>query len=214
MKSIRLLGRFAACLVFSSMVAFAENSPAPLPAANFKGVVIAEIPSQAATLIAAAKPAEREATASAVVTSAIKAHPTIASAVVGAVCTKCPDLAGVVAKTAISVQPRQAGIIARAAAAAAPSQTAAISKALASLRESVPTLKTTLDPVIASLEMASGQIANASPATEAVVPIVPPGSGNVRGPIVSGPYIPLSGTPTNAPPGSPVPTGGRDYARP
>lgn len=194
--------------------ALAEKSPATLPAA-LKGVALAEIPDQAAALIFAAKPASRETTATEVVSGAVKTYPAIASAIVGAVCTKCPQVAAVVAKAAIKVQPQQAQLLANAAAAAAPNHKADIAKALAALGESVPTLKASLSPVIASLQSAAPQLANAT-ATTAAANAEPPaaGSGRIRGPIVSGPYVPLSGTPTNSPPGTSVPPPGNDYARP
>lgn len=208
MKSIRLLKLFLALALVSPAVVHAETST-PLPT-SLKGVAVAEIPAQAAAQIAAVKPEEREATAIALVTSAVKAHPTIASAIVGAVCTKCPEVAAAVSKAAISVQPKQAQIIVRAATAAAPDYAADITKALVALSEATPSLKPELTPLIASLQAAPTQVASTTPLpTETTTPTRP-----ARGPIVSGPYIPLSGTPTNSAPGTPVPPGGRDYARP
>jgi len=210
MKIIPLLSLALVVTLVGSAVVAAEDRPTTLPAA-LKGVTLAEMPAQAAALVAAAQPDVREATATEVVSGAVKAYPAIASAIVGAVCTKCPEVAAAVAKAAITVQPKQAQLLARAAAAAAPAYTADIRNALAALSESNPALKSTLVPVIASLQSAAPQVASVGSTS---LPEAPTTGGRVRGPIVSGPYVPLSGTPTNTPPGTPVPPPGNDYARP
>lgn len=213
MKMIRLLSLALVVTLGSSVFGHAEKNTASLPAA-LKGVALAEIPAQAAALIAAAKPATREATATDVVSGTVKAYPAIASAIVGAVCTQFPELAAAVAKAAVSVQPKQAQLIARAAAAAAPAFTADIKSALVALGEATPALKASLTPVIASLQSPAPLIASAASVTPTPsLPEAPVTVGRGRGPIVSGPYVPLSGTPTNTPPGTPVPPTG-DYARP
>lgn len=210
MKLNHLLRSTLVLALASTVLVRAENAPT-LPTA-LKGVALGEIPAQAATLIATAAPEQRSAKASEVVSGAVKTYPAIASAIVGAVCTKCPDLSATVAQAAAKIQPKQAQLIVQAAVAAAPKYKAEISKAMVALSESSPALKASLAGAITSLQ--SPQVTTASSATAApTLPETAPGIGRTRGPIVSGPYIPLSGTPTNAPPGTPVPPSG-DYARP
>ena len=212
LKLIPFVSLLVAAVFSGTTFAHAEKNSTALPAA-LKGVAIAEIPAQVADLIAAAKPAERETTAIQMVTATVKAYPTVASAIVGAVCTKCPDLAAAVTKAATSVQPKQAKLLAQAAAAAAPEQVKDILAALTALSETTPSLKTSLLPAVASLEALTGTTKTAASTQLASTTTEPAGTTRVRGPVISGPYIPLSGTPTNATPGTPVPPGG-DYSRP
>lgn len=189
----------------------ADKTPATLPVA-LKGVTLAEIPAKAASLIAAAPLATRESTATEIITGAVKTYPAIASAIVGTVCTKCPEVAAAVTKAAIAVQPKQAEVIAKAAAAAAPKHTAEITAALLALSKTTPSLQPSLAPVISSLQGGTAvQVASATVTDPTTT--TPPTGSRLRGPVVSGPYVPLSGTPTNSPPGTPVPPTG-DYARP
>jgi hypothetical protein len=210
MKMIRLSSLVIA-LALGATVVYAEKAPPALPTA-LQGMTLGEIPAQTAALIAAATPEKRNAAVTELVTGAVKSYPAITTAIVGAVCSKCPEVASLVTKTAVSLQPKQAQLIAKAATAAAPKQTAAITETLAALAEANPSLKPSLHSVLTSLQTASLSVASTTPtsATEATTPT----PGRVRGPIVSGPYIPLSGTPTNTPPGNPVPPPGNDYARP
>lgn len=209
MKLIPVLRLALVVILGGSLFAQAEKT-STLPAA-LQGIAIAEVPAEAATLIAAAKPDQREMVATEVVSGTVKTYPAIATAIVGAVCTKCPDLAAVVTKAAVSVQPKQAQLIVKAATAVAPKYTAEIESALVALSESDPTLKSTLRPLIASFQ--SPQLASVAGVTASDGTTEPAISGRLRGPVISGPYVPLSGTPTNTPPTTPVPPGG-DYARP
>jgi hypothetical protein len=191
----------------------AEKSSATLPVA-LMGVSLAEIPAKAATVIAAAPLETRASTATEIITGAVKSYPAIASAIVGTVCTKCPEVAAVVAQAAVAAQPKQAEVIAKAAAAGAPNYTAAITEALVALSKSTPSLQASIAPVISSLQNATATpVAVASAADTTTPTVTVPTSTRLRGPVVSGPYVPLSGTPTNTPPGTPVPPTG-DYARP
>jgi hypothetical protein len=210
----------------------------------FEKIPAAEVPARAAEIVSLAKTADRNIAASETVKTAVKAHPTTAVATVGAISTKCPETAPITAATAAALLPKQARIIAHAAAKAAPSQAGAIVKAvckvvpgdyrevalvvgaaaplatrdiIAGLSEALPNLKPRLDAAVASY---NGNLPSVGPVLDragsgnpgGLTPLASPG---LRGPTVGGPYINLSGTPTNVPSGGGVvPPGGRDYAAP
>jgi hypothetical protein len=205
---------------------------------GLKSVPAAEVPARAAALVAKATAAELDGVTVEVVRVAVKAHPTVAPAIVGSIAKQCPAAAATAAATAAQLQPKQAKAIAQAAAAAAPAHAGAIVTALckalpsayrevalavasavpsataeilAGLTEGLPTIKTAVDSVVASY---SGQAPSVAAVLDRVVPTTPVGSSDLRGPTIAAPFIILSGTPTNAPPGTDVPAGGRDYARP
>ncbi len=206
--------------------------------AALKSVPTAEVPARAATLVAQTPATDQPGVTVEAVRFAVKAHPTIAPAIVGSVAKQCPAVAATAAATAAKLQPKQIKLIARAAAVAAPAHAGEIVTALcqalpgdyreialtvalavpsatdeilAGLSAGLPTIKAALNSVIASYQ-------GATPSVAAVLDRVAPtpgvtGSG-VRGPTIGPPFIALSGTPTNAPPGTNVPPGGRDYFRP
>jgi len=238
------LAAVALGFIMACNVAVAKDEPVVVSLKETLGKVpAAEVPAKAADLVAQAKPSERDAITADVVTVALKKNPTMAAAIVGATSRKSPEAASVAAATAASLQPKQAKLIAQAAAAAAPSKAGNIVKAvckavpsayrevavavsqvapnsakeiLAGLSEALPTLA---NPIEQAMVTYNGQVLS----VVAVLDRVPDSSGTVtsgttiaaaRPPTITGPYVPLSRTPTNAGPGTVVPPGGRDYARP
>ena len=212
---------------------------------------IAEVPAKAAELVSQAKAADRDAVAVEVVKLVVRAHPTMTVATVGLISARCPESAGTAAAAAAKLQPKQATLIAKAAAAAAPAQAGAIVQAvgrvvsnrsevalavseaapdatleiLNSLKEIMPSLKASIDAVIASFNGSVPSVAAVyyrvnSAATGSLAgnsPTVPTSAGSgLRGPTITAPYVPLVTTPAYVPPGSGtvVSPGGRDYAAP
>jgi len=211
---------------------------------QFKAVPAAELPAKAADAVANADPKTREATTVAVVKAAVGLNPASAPAIVGAIARSTPEMAAVAARAAASLEPKQASTIARAAAAAAPEMAGKIVEAVCrevpsayrsvavAVAEVCPKAnKEILQGVAAALPALSQPITRAMGNAGTLGPKVPTvldqaaHSANLnspvtmpvvlRGPTVKPPYIPLTGTPTNAPPGGgEVPPGGRDYASP
>jgi len=238
MKS-KYFGRFLLAIVLGSSIAAAGAATTKeMVRAALKSAPTAEVPARAAELVAQASTDTRESITVEAVRVAVKAHPTIAPAIVGSISKQSPATAAPAAATAAGLQPKQVRAIAQAAAAAAPAQAGAIVMALckalpasyreialvvslavpgatdeilAGLSEALPEIKPALDSVIASY---SGKSPSVASVLDRVVPSVASGGSDVRGPTVGAPFIALSGTPTNAPPGNDVPPGGRDYARP
>ncbi|MBE0545473.1 MAG: hypothetical protein IH623_29400 [Verrucomicrobia bacterium] len=202
---------------------------------------VAEVPAKAADLVAEAKVSERDAVTTDVVKWAVKSHPSVTPAVVGAIARKTPGAASVAASVAAALQPKQAKLIAQAAVAAAPDQAGqvvkAVCKAVPSAYREVATAASAAAPsanreillgVAAALPNLQGKIDSSLAAfgttTPSVTAVLDSTSGAtsvasvnpapVRGPTIGGPYVPLSGTATNAPPGNNLPPGGRDYAAP
>ena len=225
-----------------------NHTPAALKATLAK-VATAELPAEAAAMVARAPVADRGALAVDVTKCAVKLRPTVAAAIVGAVAGKSPETAPAVAAAAAGVQPSQARLITQAAVAAVPAKSgeivAAVCKAvpsayrevalgaaagnpsasreiLAGVASALPKYSNVIDRALAgtteavSVPGVLAQLSSSNP--EAAIPVVAsatPGLTAVRGPAISAPYIPLSGTPTNVPPGGgDVPPGGRDYAAP
>jgi len=233
------IGAFVLAIVFGYGIAVAEAATTKeMVRAALKSVPTAEVPARAAELVAQASADTRESITVEAVRVAVKAHPTIASAIVGSIAKQSPATAAIAAATAAKLQPKQVKSIAQAAAAAAPTQAGEIVKALckalpdsyrevalvvalavpsatieilAGLSEGLPSIKSALDSVIASY---SGQVPSVAAVMDRVVPTTIVTSSDLRGPTIGAPFIALSGTPTNAPPGNDVPPGGRDYARP
>ena len=172
------MGVFAAAVVLVCGIGVVRAEPKPGPARNlFEKVPAAEVPAQAADLVALAKTADRDSTAAEAVKMAFRAHPTTILATVGAISAKCSEAAPVTAATAASLLPRQARYIAHAATKAAPAKAGAIVKAvckvvpgsyrevavvvgadapratleiITGLSEALPSLKPRLDAVVAS----------------------------------------------------------------
>lgn len=202
-----------------------------------------ELPAKAIEMVTSAKAEEQSAVTVDVVKTAVRLRPTMATAVVSALASKSPANAAIAAATAITAQPKQARLITRSAVSAAPSKVKEIvrvsskanptvydeivmgasaaaptssSEILEGLTEALPNLKPGIDRVIAgyndivpSVAAVMDQVKN-SPTTVATSSSPTP----ARGPSIGAPYIPLSGTPTNAPGGTTVNPGSRDYARP
>lgn len=235
------IGGFALAIIFGCGigVASAETKTETIRT-SIKQSPTAEVPARAADLVAQSPTANRDQITTEVVRFAVKAHPTIACAIVGSIAKKTPAAAITAAATAAKLHPKQVTQIAQAAAAAAPAQAGGIVKALckvvpgayrdvaltvafvvpgateeilAGLSEGLPTLKAGLDSAIASYQ------GKELPSVAAVLDRTSDPDGFVsasfvRGPTIGPPFIALSGTPTNAPPGTAVPPGGRDYAKP
>jgi hypothetical protein len=208
---------------------------------SFEKVAAAELPAQAADAIAKADAKQHEATTEAVVTAAVGLNPASTPAIVGAIARVNPDMAALAARIAARLQPKQAGAIARSAAAAAPEQAGKIVelvcrevpgayREIASVAAQVAPKANNqiLDGVAAAIpvlrsSIAQAQtIAGANGSVDAVLNAATQVSATggtttsiARGPTIGGPYVPITTTPTNAPPGGgTVPPGGRDYARP
>jgi hypothetical protein len=239
MKS-QYFGRVLLAMILGSSLAVASAATTKEGVRSaLKSVTAAEVPARAADLVAQTPAADQAVVTVEAVRIAVKAHPTIAPAIVGSVAKQCPAVAATAAATAAKLQPKQIKLIARAAAVAAPAHAGEIVTALCQalpgdyreialtvalavpgaadeilvgLSAGLPTIKAALDSVIASYQGATPSVAavldRVAPTTPAVT-----GSG-VRGPTIGPPFIALSGTPTNAPPGTNVPPGGRDYFRP
>lgn len=207
------------------------------------GVASPELPAKAIELVNAAKVEDQAAVTADVVKSAVRLRPTMASAIVSAVASKSPANADVAAATAIGAQPKQARLIARAAVSAAPTKVKEIVLAackanptvyneivmgaaaaaptsskeiLEGLTEALPNLKPGVDRVVAGYNGIVPSVAavldqaKSAPAATATTPA----PTIARGPAIGAPYIPLTGTPSNAPAGNTVNPGSRDYARP
>ncbi len=233
------IGRFLLAMILGSgiTVASAATTKEGMRVA-LKSVPTAEVPARAADLVVQTPAADQPSVTVEAVRVAVKAHPTIAPAIVGAIAKQTPALAATAAATAAKLQPKQIKLIARAAAVAAPGHAGEIVTALcqvqpgdyreialtvalavpgdtdeilAGLSAGLPTIKPALDSVIASYQGPTPSVA--AVLDRVVSPPTVTGSG-VRGPTIGPPFIALSGTPTNAPPGTNVPPGGRDYFRP
>ena len=215
MKTSKLLA-FTFALVVAGGVASAKDESAAAIKSELKKVTTAEMPAKAAMLVSEAKPENRDTVAASVVRIAVKSKPTLTLAVVGAVAQKSPETAPTVAATAAELQPKQASQIAQAAAAAAPAKAAEIVKAVAKvLPKSHREVALAVSQVApnSSEEVFAGIPASAT--SSANQPESPDAVNNSRAPTIGGPFVPLSTTPGNVPPGGgQVPTGGRDYARP
>ena len=241
MKPRNIVGLTLALILVGVSASFAADKNTEAVRAALKPVPTAEVPARAAQLVGQASAEDRDLLTTEVVAVAVKAHPTIAPAIVGTIATQYPAQAVSAAASAARLQPKQAKAIAQAAAAAAPAHAGGIVKALckivpgayrevasvvalivpgatdeilAGLSEGLPAIKPALDTVIASY---SGQVPSVGAVLDRVTttPPVATGPDGVRGPTIGPPFIALSGTPTNTPPGGgTVPPGGRDYARP
>ena len=240
MKSQTIVGLTSAIIFGCRIAAFSAPPPSGTFRAELKSVPVAEVPARAAVWVAAAPFAKRDGVTTEVVRLAVKAHPTIAPAIVGSIAKQCPSTAPAAAGTAARLQPKQIRSIAQAAAAAAPAEAgrivqalctavptayrevalivarvcpAATEEILAGVSTALPTLKAGLDSAIASY---AGQLFSVAAVLDRISPPAPDLNNSVvRGPTIGAPFIPLSSTPTNTPPGGgEVPPGGRDYARP
>ena len=116
-----------------------------------------------------------------------------------------------IVKAACKAQPDVYHEIVMGAAAAAPTSSKEI---LDALTEALPSLKNNIDRVVASYNGIVPSVAAVLDQARSFPTTVAVASPGVRGPSIGAPYIPLSGTPTNAPGGTTVNPGSRDYARP
>jgi hypothetical protein len=180
-------------------IAVALN-PASAPA--IVGAIAREVP-VCAPVAAAAAAAQQPGQASAIAKAAAASAPAQAGAIAGAVCRAVPNQYRNVAVAVAQAVPQSTKQILEAIASAIPGLKASIEKALASYSSGMT--------VASSLEKAAptpgGSGGNTSP--ETVI-------NGFRGPATAPPYVGLSGTATNAAPGTPgeQPPGGRNYATP
>jgi hypothetical protein len=229
-------------LTASTSIAAATTNP-DTTKMSLAGVPAAELPAKASAIIKAAKSRERTSVTVDVVKTALSIHPTIAPTLVGAIGKTAPEVVDVAAGTAAAEQPKLAAEITKAATAAAPKKAgkivAAVCRsvpseyrriALAAAQAAPDQSKDILHGVVAALPQLKSGIEAAlasygsNPSVGAVLDastvattanasgIVQP----VRGPTISPPYVPLSGSTTGTGPADsgPVPAGGRDYAAP
>lgn len=198
---------------------------------QLSSVTPAELPSTAASLVAAAPDKTRSQATMDIVKAAVGLNPAAAGAIVGTIAQSAPDMAAVAAATAVSLVPDQAVTIARAAAAAAPKQAGAIVQAvcrvlpksfakvadavaevapgadkeiLSGLVAAIPTLKT---PVNLAMQQAGGGAVSVSTVLQTVLASLTSGqiAGLADAPDMSGTpgIIPTGGAPYVPPSGSP-----------
>jgi len=215
MKTLKVFALSIALAVVGG-VALASDESSVTIKNELSKVKTAELPAKAAALVSEAAPKDRDAVAASVVRTAVKSKPAVTLAVVGAVSQKSPETAPVVAATAAELQPKRASQIAQAAASAAPQKAAEVVKAVARV---LPKAHREVASAVAKIVPESSvEILAAVPSAETTTPNQPeaPTAGhNNRAPTIGGPFVPLSSTPGNVPPGGGVvPSGGRDYARP
>ena len=118
-------------VLLAGSYSFGKDAPKANPYTKILASVrAAELPAEAADLVAQAKPADRKATAVQVVKEAVSLNPAAAALIVGAVTRAVPEMAPVAAGAAVAEQPKQAHAIAKAAAAAAPAQAAQVVEAV------------------------------------------------------------------------------------
>lgn len=215
MKKVKSLASMFA-LVVAASVAMAKDGSDSTIKSELNKVAVAEMPAKAASLVSEAKPESREAKAAAVVRMAVKSKPAVTLAVVGAISRQSPEVSPTVAATAAELQPKQARQIAQAAAAAAPAKATEIVKAVGKVLPK--SHREVAQAVIEIVPKASQEILATVPTTSPDATGAPDTgvlANNNRPPTIGPPFVPLSTTPTNVPPGGgQVPTGGRDYARP
>lgn len=233
MKQVAILVLSAFCL--APLASLAKDSQDYTKA--LKGVPAPELPAKSAEIVKKAKVRDWGDTTVGVVQAGVRISPVSAPAIVGAIAKSVPDMASLAASTAALEQPSQAAAIARAAASAAPARASkivtAVSRAVpaqtrlvaVSVAESVPGAgRDVLTGVIgaqpelrrsliASTASTAPEVAKALDQAYKDVAVAGPES---RGPTISAPYVPASGTPANVDTTSsaPVPPGGRSYASP
>ncbi len=128
MKNMRTLCTIA----LVAAVVSASANPARIESLKkeFSGVRALELPSRAASTVAAAKPEERSELAGDVVRAALGVNASSGPLLVGAIARSTPEAAATSAATAASIQPKETARITRSAVGAAPSQAEAIVGAL------------------------------------------------------------------------------------
>jgi hypothetical protein len=189
-----------------------EINPAAAPA--IVGAIARAVP-EMASVAAATAATEQPKQASAIARAATAAAPSMAGQIVAAVCRSVPDNYRAVAIAASQAAPGSGKEILSGVAAAIPALQPFITDRLAGYSGS-PSVANTLNLIPAATP--SSQPVSVTPmpsATFSPGPIKPPASsGSAIGPS----FIPISSTPSNAPPdrggSAPPGGGGRDYARP
>ena len=114
-------------LVFGAQAGGSSASPT---LSILKSVPLAELPSKAAELVAAAKVKDQAKTTVDVVKAAIGLNPAAAAAIVGAIAASTPSVAAIAAATAARLLPEQAALLAQIAATAAPKMAGKIVEAV------------------------------------------------------------------------------------
>ena len=119
---MNIISRFLAVGLVVSLVfcAQADSPPASPTLSILKSVPLAELPSKAAELVAAAKVKDQAKITADVVKAAIGLNPAAAAAIVGAIAARTPAVAAIAAATAARLLPKQAAALAQIAATAAP----------------------------------------------------------------------------------------------
>ncbi|MEI6075600.1 MAG: hypothetical protein WCS94_08515 [Verrucomicrobiota bacterium] len=121
-KTILILS-LASAVVFAG---FSADVPVSASLNALKSVTLAELPHQAATLVAAADEKNLPKTVEDVVKAAVGLNPAAVLAIVGAIASETPAAAATAAATAAALVPKFATLIAKTAAEAAPKEAAAI----------------------------------------------------------------------------------------
>lgn len=223
------IGSLAACTAFAS---------AGVDAASIKkslgSVSAAELPAQAASLVKAAKSADRSAVTVTVVKTCLTIRSASAPTIVGAIGKAAPDMVSTAAATAAAQQPKRAAEIASAAAAAVPTKAGSIVTAvcravpsqyksiavavaqvvpgaskeiLNAVAAALPELKSGIDSALAQYGANVPSVAAVldSPTLVAQANNSPALNPAPRGPTIAPPYVPLSGTPGNTTPANSTP---------
>lgn len=177
--------------------------PAAAPA--IVGAIARAVPEMAA-LAAGVAASEQPKQTEAIARAATGAAPSRVTEIVASLCRAVPNQYRNVAVAAAQILPGAGREILAGVSTGLPGLRPSIENALAKQTGTAPSLTEVLD-----------QAANSSDGkltTAATTPVAAPSFS--RGPTISGPYIPLSNTPTNVTTGTSgdVPPGGRDYARP
>ena len=117
-------------LLSQGVSAQSGETPASPTLSILKSVTLAELPGQAAALVAAADTKSQAKTAVDVVKAAVGLNPAAAPAIVASICASTPSVAAIVAATAAGLLPQQAAYLAQVAAAAAPKMAGKIVEAV------------------------------------------------------------------------------------
>ncbi len=188
-------------------------NPAAAPA--IVGAIGRAVP-EMVSVAAAAAAAEQPKQAGAIAKAAAAAAPSQAGAIVTAVCRAVPKEYWNIAVAVSQAVPGAGKEIVRAVESALPGLKPSIERVLAGYGGNVVSVADTLTQAaqVARTQSSAEPAAMVSPQESAATAVQ--GAGLTRGPAVGPPYVQLTQTPTNVTSGasSPVPEGGRNYAKP
>jgi hypothetical protein len=211
-----------------------------------------ELATKSADLVLKVDSKQRQQTTIDVVKAAVPLNPAAAPAIVGSIARSVPEMAAIAAATAVSLAPDEAAAIAHAAAVAAPSKAGKIVESmchalpaayqqiadavadvvpgagreiLTAVSTAVPTLKDSLNKVLASYGGNVPSVSTVLNQVQSTVPLAsaaqsPPSSLDspaLAAPTVGTPYVPTPVVHTTKNPrldGGVVPPGNRNYASP